>query len=149
MAAACACFHLRRAARAVTRRYDARLASIGLRATQLTVLSAVNLRGELHLTGLADVLAIEQSALSRTVALLKRRKLLRAEAGADRRTQRLVLTRAGRVAIERAFPIWQELQREIEERTMPVALERALAAVHDLGDAAPKPRKKRASAVYG
>jgi DNA-binding MarR family transcriptional regulator len=114
MAATCACFHLRRAARAVTLRYDRVLAPSGLKATHLTLLSAIALRAGANLADLADVLVVEPSALSRNVALLKRRRLVKTTVGDDKRARMVALTDLGRAALARALPLWTAAQAEIE-----------------------------------
>jgi DNA-binding MarR family transcriptional regulator len=144
MAATCVCYHLRRAARAVTQRYDARLSEIGLRATQLTALTAVYNRGrEISLSALADVMGIEQSALSRNLALLRRRRLIRALPADDGREVRFELTASGRAAIARAFPIWREAQKELEAASAELPLRQLLQTVRSVGDASPPIRRSR------
>jgi hypothetical protein len=50
----CACLHVRKAARAVTHRYDEVLQPTGLTATQFNLLVAVALAGEAAVTRLAE-----------------------------------------------------------------------------------------------
>lgn len=116
MASRCLCFRARRAARLITRDYDAALAPTGLKATQLTLLCAVELRDDLGMGELADVLGLEQSTLSRNVAVLRERGFLRVSSGEDKRQRALRITSKGRALVEKAYPLWQQVQRETEAR---------------------------------
>jgi DNA-binding MarR family transcriptional regulator len=113
MGTTCLCYRVRRAARRVTQRYDDLLASTGLRSTQLTVLTAIYRGGFENTSHLADVLGIEQSALSRNLSLLKRRKLVHMAVGSDRREKHVALTDEGKRAVVDAFPAWQAAQKEM------------------------------------
>jgi hypothetical protein len=56
----CLAGNLRAAARVATRRYDARLAGVGLRIGQVALLAQVRRHGPLSASRLADLLAIER-----------------------------------------------------------------------------------------
>src|SRR5690606_23744468 len=105
-----------RTARLITRDFDAALAPTGLKATQLTLLCAIELRPELGMGQLADVLGLEPSTLSRNLALLRERGLIHTAPGEDRRQRTLSVTRKGRALTTKAYPLWQQAQREAEER---------------------------------
>src|SRR4051812_19028040 len=99
MGQTCACHNLRRAARAVTQVFDSHFDEIGLKATQFTVLAVVAHAGENPptVTALADSLVLEQSSLSRTLAVLDRLGYVKLAPGVEDRRERIVtLTRAGR-----------------------------------------------------
>src|SRR5579862_6558389 len=87
----CACANLRRADRVVTQFYDAVLRPIGLRATQFTLLQALAAAPEISQKQLAELLEIDSTTLTRTLAPLRRKGWLHAETGADRRELRLSL----------------------------------------------------------
>lgn len=116
MALRCLCFRSRRTARLITRDFDAALAPSGLKATQLTLLCAVALRPDLGMTELAELLGLEQSTLSRNIAHLRERGLVRAQPAADKRQRHLALTQKGRKLASRAYPLWQAAQVEAEAR---------------------------------
>src|SRR5712691_10551422 len=63
----CACASLRRAARAVTQAYDAALQGTGLRATQFTLLQALERTGTTPQMALGELLALDPTTLSRTL----------------------------------------------------------------------------------
>jgi DNA-binding MarR family transcriptional regulator len=99
----------------VTQFYDAILRPSGLRATQFTLLQALNEVPEISQKQLAELLEIDSTTLTRTLAPLRRKGWLRAEAGDDRRELRLSLARAGKRAYDRALPYWQTAQKGLEQ----------------------------------
>jgi DNA-binding MarR family transcriptional regulator len=115
VATGCACRSLRRTARAVTQLYDETLRPSGLRITQFTLLVAVALREPVPITRLADTLALDRTTLARDLKPLTERGLVGVAAGEDRRTREVRLTRHGRDAIGRAYPLWQRAQARIVE----------------------------------
>jgi DNA-binding MarR family transcriptional regulator len=109
----CACFNLRKAARAVTQLYEAALAPSGMRATQFSVLTALALVDSAPLSRVADWLVMDRTTLTRNLRPLTRRGWVRIEAGEDRRERYLSLTRSGRAALDRALPLWQQAQTRL------------------------------------
>lgn len=115
MGLTCACYNLRRASRAVTQLFDGHFDSVGLKATQFTVLAVVAHAGANPptVTKLADDLVLEQSSLSRNLAVLERLGYVRLVPGADRRERIVTLTRSGRAALARGFPVWKRAQNAL------------------------------------
>src|SRR5580704_19462333 len=111
----CACANLRRADRVVTQFYDAVLRPSGLRATQFTLLQALNTAPEISQKQLSELLEIDTTTLTRTLAPLREKGWLHSVAGADRRELRLSLTAAGRWEYKRALPYWQSAQKGLEQ----------------------------------
>ena len=111
----CACANLRRADRVVTRYYDAMLRPSGVHATQFTLLQALHHVSEISQKQLAELLEIDSTTLTRTLAPLRSKGWLRAKAGADRRELRLSLTAAGKREYQRALPYWQRAQKGLEK----------------------------------
>jgi DNA-binding MarR family transcriptional regulator len=112
VARACACANLRKAARAVTQLFDEALAPSGLRATQFTLLVTSRLMGESTINKLAEKMAMDRTTLSRNLKPLVRSGLLEVRSGEDGRTRLVRLTQAGEKALEEAYPLWQQAQRE-------------------------------------
>ena len=110
----CLCLAARRHARAVTRRFEDELRTVGLRATQFSVLAALAQMGESTVTPLADLLGVERTTLTRSVDLLLDRGLLEELATADRRQRALRLTQAGHTLLARAVPVWRRVQASLE-----------------------------------
>jgi DNA-binding MarR family transcriptional regulator len=90
------------------------LRPIGLHATQFTLLQALNRTSGISQKQLAELLEIDSTTLTRTLAPLRRKGWLRSEAGADRRELRLSLTALGKREYKRALPYWQSAQKGLE-----------------------------------
>lgn len=112
-ATACACQGVRRAARAVSRLYEAALAPVDLTATQFAILVAVNLRGPVPLSRLAEILVLDRTSLYRALRPLERRRALRVVPGRDRREKDVLLTDAGRRLLAEALPLWRGAQERM------------------------------------
>jgi len=108
----CGCANLRRAARVVTRLYDAALRPTGLGVAQFTLLQALNTAPGMSQKQLASLLEIDSTTLTRTLAPLRRARWLRSTVGDDRRELSLTPTAAGRRAYKRALPYWERAQAE-------------------------------------
>jgi len=111
-AAVCACFNLRRASRAVTALYNERLASSGIRTTQLPILVALDQGGPMPLTRLARLLEMDRTTLTRNWLPLERQGLTAESPGEDRRSRVLTITETGRRALAKALPLWEEAQAQ-------------------------------------
>lgn len=114
----CAFHNLRRASRAVTQVFDAYFDEIGLKATQFTVLAVLAHAGEASptVTALAESLVLEQSSLSRNLAVLERLGHVKLAPGSDDRRERIVtLTRAGRAMLAKGYPVWKRAQSAIAQ----------------------------------
>lgn len=104
--AGCVCFHLRRSARTISQFYDRMLAPAGLKATQFTLLTVVRRTGGLPFSGLAEVLGMDRTTLTRNLRPLERDGLVKIETGSDRRVRVVRLTRAGEKKQAEAEPFW-------------------------------------------
>ena len=127
MAATCACFNVRTAARAVTQLYDDVLRPSGLRTTQLTLLMLLRGHGAMSISGLAEAAMTDRTTLTRNLAVLEERKLVRIRPGEDARVRVVELTGDGDAAIDAAFPLWERAQALITSGMGRDGLERLLA----------------------
>lgn len=109
----CACFSLRKAARAVTQVYDGALRPTGLRSTQFSLLALLRLAGTVPMTRLAEEAVMDRTTLARNLEVLRRGGLVRVQPGVDARVREVEITRAGRAKLDEAFPRWQQAQRSI------------------------------------
>lgn len=118
------------ASRAVTQLYDDALRPSGLRVTQLSILATVVRMGEATLKQLEEILAIDQTTLTRSLNLLEREGLIRSVPHPDRRVKLVRLTSKGRGVLEVARPLWARAQdkvlRELGAKTW-AATQRRLA----------------------
>src|SRR5687767_4376564 len=112
----CLFHNLRRAVRAVTQVFDEHFEELGIKATQFTVLSIL-LHDEADpptVTDLAASFVLEQSSLSRNLAVLERLGYVRLVPGEkDKRERVVTLTRAGRTIVGKGYPIWQRAQAAV------------------------------------
>ena len=109
----CLSFNMRRAARAVTAAYDEALQGTGLTACQLTILAQLSAGSGASLRHLAGALELEPSTLSRNLALLARKGLVRLDVGSDRREKSVHLTPSGEHALAAGYARWREVQRRV------------------------------------
>ncbi len=112
----CMCASLRRASRVLTQHYEKALRPLGLRATQFTLLQALSLAGEVSQGTLGEILAIDSTTLTRTLAIMERQGWTGSRPGEDRRERLLSLSKAGRAEYKRALPYWEEVQQELRAR---------------------------------
>jgi DNA-binding MarR family transcriptional regulator len=106
----CVCATLRRASRSVTQFYDAVLRPSGLRATQFNILQEIRHGGERSLSGLTASMCIDQTTLTRSLALLERGGLIKSIPQEDRRLKTVRLTVKGSRALDRAECLWLKAQ---------------------------------------
>jgi len=131
--AACACFNLRKAARAVTQRYDEALKPCGLRTTQFSILAVLARLSPAPMAHLSGALVMDRTTLTRNLRPLVDQGLVAIVPGADDLRKRNVsLTAKGRKALERALPHWRKAQQDMIGRITPARWRRL---ERDLGHA--------------
>ena len=106
----CACFNTRRAARLLGQAYDRALGPSGLNNTQFATLASIAGAGELAISELAAAMGVDRTTLTRNLTVMQRTGLVKIESGADARTRLVSLTGAGKTALEKAIPLWQQVQ---------------------------------------
>lgn len=109
----CVCTTLRKATRNVTQLYDDALRPSGLRTTQLHTLNAIGDAGEATVTELTKLLLIDQTTLTRNLAVLERDGLIKNVQKPDGRLKSVKLTRKGEQALQAAIPLWAEIQERV------------------------------------
>lgn len=109
----CLCASFRRASRVLTQHYETAIRPLGLRGTQFTILQALTLAGEVSQRTLGEILAIDSTTLTRTLAIMGRRGWIASRSGQDRRERLLSLSNAGRAEYKRALPHWEKVQQEL------------------------------------
>jgi DNA-binding MarR family transcriptional regulator len=133
---ACAVMNLRQASRVVTAFFDDALRPTGLRATQLNILMAIAVGAPPTVTGLAEVLAMDRTTMTRNLQLLRSRGLIKGD--------EVALTGAGRRAAARAMPYWERAQATVVE-ALGGARWRALLGELAAAKAAVRARRRRAA----
>ncbi len=122
----CAYANLRMLARVAGNVYDEALRPVDLRAGQLALMWAILAAGPVEMGRLGFISVTDQTTLSRTIANLKKARLVSVRAGLDRRVKLVALTPTGRQRFREAMPYWEDAQRRAGA-LMPVAEVRALA----------------------
>jgi DNA-binding MarR family transcriptional regulator len=110
----CLCLHSRMAARAITRRYNAILAPLGLEVTEFSLLASLKTGREESIADLADRLAFERTTLVRNLKRLAERGLI-APRDSEGRAVKYHLTKEGQRLLKEALPLWARAQAAVHE----------------------------------
>lgn len=97
----------------MTRHFDDALAPAGLKSTQFVVLVAIHAARAPSLRSLARSLDVERTALLRQLDKLTERGLTKMSSSRPGGASNVVLTRKGKLAVERAVPCWAEAQTRL------------------------------------
>ncbi|MGW1801176.1 MarR family winged helix-turn-helix transcriptional regulator [Streptomyces sp. NPDC001984] len=107
---------LRKAARYLGATYDKALAPVGLRATQFSILQQLSVHGEMTITSLADMIAMDRTTMASNLKPLAREGLVTVEpSAADRRARIVAITPDGLSRMKAALPLWKAVQARFEE----------------------------------
>jgi DNA-binding MarR family transcriptional regulator len=108
----CVSLILRKATRAVTRRFDEILAPSGLRSTQTAILLEVMIYGPIKLTDLATRLVTDKSTMSRNIRPLEDLGYIKKKIVKGRR-KHIFITEKGEKILAEVFPLWHNAQNEV------------------------------------
>ena len=112
----CHCFAMRKAARQISRFYDAHLEASGLRITQFLTLAVLNELGGAAVSALAERLDIERTAMGKMVEFLQRDGLVTIKPSpTDGRSRLIELTEKGGRLHKKAAPLWEKAQRQFKQ----------------------------------
>lgn len=110
----CACFNIRKAARAVTNVYETLIYPVSkLHATQVTLLMAVASAEQATISRLAERLVMDRTTLARDLKPLEAQGYIIVTPGEDRRTRLVQLTDQGRAMLHAVIPLWQQAQEQL------------------------------------
>jgi len=127
----CNCFAVRKAARQISRLYDACLQPSGLRITQFLILATLNEQRSASVNALAERLDIERTAMGKMIGFLERDGFVTMRPSpTDGRIRIVELTPEGTDLFERAAPLWREAQHQFSVMNGPknvAVLRRSLA----------------------
>ena len=116
LALPCMCGTLRRTSRALTQFYEQALRPLGLRSSQFTILQVLWRAGEMPQASLGEILAMDSTTLTRTLAIMRRRGWIAERRGRDRRERRLRLAKGGEKQLSRALPLWEKTQARLRSQ---------------------------------
>jgi DNA-binding MarR family transcriptional regulator len=108
----CIAVRLRLLNRVVTNFYDDALRPLGLKVSQLNMLIVTARRGRVRPTQVCEILQLDTSTLSRNVERMRAHGWLEVVPDEDARAQPFRLTPQGKRLIEKAFPVWEQAQRQ-------------------------------------
>jgi DNA-binding MarR family transcriptional regulator len=106
----CASLNFRRTARAVTKLYDLAFQGTGIRSTQFTILIGVAKVQPVSMSALGEILLIDSTTLTRSLAKLQKQGLLTVSKRGERRQRVVSLTEAGVKSLEDSLPGWRAAQ---------------------------------------
>ncbi len=111
----CLCLAAQRAARALARRFDEALRPAGVTSGQFSLLMSLNRPEPPSIGSVAALLAMDRTTLTANLKPLERRGLVETAVDpADRRGQLLTLTKAGRMLLRSAVPIWKHTHQKVD-----------------------------------
>jgi DNA-binding MarR family transcriptional regulator len=110
------CGNFRRTSRALTQLYEEAMRPLGLRATQLTILQALSRAGEVSQGQLGEMLAMDSTSLTRTLAIMRRQGWITERRGEDRRERWLRLSKGGEAQLRRVLPVWEKVQSRLRRQ---------------------------------
>jgi DNA-binding MarR family transcriptional regulator len=122
----CLSANLRRTERIVTRHYDAYLAESGLTAAQLPIMASIAGAEEPTFRLLAEQLDLDRSTLSRNLALLRGRRLVKIDAPSGPKPGLITLTAKGKEALRDAHGRWREAQAALAGSVSSSTLDEAM-----------------------
>jgi len=128
----CLCKALRQASRAVSRLYDEKLRSVGLRTTQYSLLCHLRRAGEVRQRDLGGLTSLDETTLTRNLRPLIDSGWVAISTGEDRREKLVRLTEAGAAKLRQARPAWERAQERMRSRLPDGAWSGFLAALPDL-----------------
>jgi DNA-binding MarR family transcriptional regulator len=129
----CPCLNLRRASRMLTAMYNEEMEESGVLITQLPLLGALRVEGSLPLTGLAAVLEMDRTTLSRNLNPIVKLGFVAERRGKDGRSRMLEITPAGTEALNKALPLWDRAQAKVRRRLGKEGVEVLLDKLREIG----------------
>ena len=111
----CLLLNFREVCRSLTQIYEAELKKIGLYSTQYTLLVSLKLHEAKQISSLAKEIGLDRTTLTRNLSLLIKKGYVAYEKSADSRQKIVKITNEGENILDKAFPIWKNVQGRFEE----------------------------------
>ncbi len=122
IASECYCFSLKKAARAVARRYDDALRPYDLNNGQYSMLTTLAGFEEISIQNLGKFLEMDRTTATAALKPLQRRGLIAINQSAeDSRIRIASITEAGKKVLASAIPAWSMVQKKISSELSPEA----------------------------
>ena len=100
--------------RKVTRMYDDALRPLGIKFSQMNILTFITVRGPIQAFKIAEGLSIEKSTVSRNLNILEENGWIDCLPGSNGNARNVKITRAGRELLKKAAPKWAEVQGKVK-----------------------------------
>jgi DNA-binding MarR family transcriptional regulator len=100
----------------LTQIYDDAMRPLGLRSTQFSILQALSLAGPRLQGDLAEFLALDDTAFTRALQLLRKSGWVKTVKGKDRRERWVSLSKSGEAELARIRPAWEAVQKEARSK---------------------------------
>ena len=111
----CICAALRKASRAVTKKYDEYLKPSGLRITQYSMLANIQRNQGITITELGNIMVMDQTTVTRNLQLLEKLGYISiAVTSEDQRVKSIRISKQGQQKFKAAEPLWNEAQQEMQ-----------------------------------
>ncbi|WP_241654840.1 MarR family winged helix-turn-helix transcriptional regulator [Sporolactobacillus shoreae] len=113
----CVCSYVRKTDRYLSKFYDGYLAPVHIKTTQLALLRSIVRYKACSITELGRILLMDQTTVTRNVAVLEKRNFLSSEKRSDDGRQKTVkITPHGLQKIKEATPHWRQAQEAVQNR---------------------------------
>ncbi len=134
----------RRASRAISNHFNDKLRALDLNLAQYGLLVAIGRDPDRTLAAMAHSMALDETTLTRNLAVLQRRGFVDSEGGRGRSGKRVRLTSEGMAMVRRAVIIWRRANRDVTKAFGAAELDKGrafLARIERAADAAREGRK--------
>ncbi len=138
----CLAYSSRRAARAVTNVFNARMAVLELNVAQFGLLAALAKMPGSTLSAIGEAMLLDESTMARNLAVLERRGLATAQGGRGRGGKHVSLTPEGEALYADAARIWRRINQKLAAELGEQDAEVGRAFLRRLGDVSERLRAK-------
>jgi DNA-binding MarR family transcriptional regulator len=126
----------RRTARAVTNYINVMLRPVDLNVGQFGLLMVIAKKPDRTMREIGEILILDDSTMTRNLAVLERRGLVQGEGGRGRGGKRVSLTDEGVSILSAGLPLWLEANERIAAAMAPSELEAGVRFLDSLAQAA-------------
>jgi DNA-binding MarR family transcriptional regulator len=112
--------------------YEEALRPFGLRGSQFTILQTLSLAGEVSQGRLGEMLAMDSTTLTRTLAIMSRHGWIERRPAKDRRVICIRLAKAGDELFKRVLPAWEEVQAQVRNKLGEDRWNQVMTAINDV-----------------
>lgn len=113
---ACMNMQILRASHYILKTYDDAYRDLGVRATQMPVISLIARKGPITIRRIADAMESERSVMSRKLQVMEKNGWIKEDPETTSREKTFILTNEGRELIEKIVPIKNRVQQNILDK---------------------------------